>query len=79
MTKIRTYKAVFENNKFNFPKEPYDENNFPSSGFHGVDAFYIPIEVESKTDRVFIFAPNYLNEHEIKKLKDDWEVSDVNF
>lgn len=79
MTKTRSYRAVFQNNKFNFWIEPYDENNFPSSGYQSDGAFYIPIEVKSKSDRVFIFAPSYLNDHEIKKLKDDWEVSDVNF
>ncbi|MGB9040389.1 MAG: hypothetical protein WCC23_18030 [Acinetobacter calcoaceticus] len=79
MEKIRTYKAVFINEKFEFLKQPYDENNFPSSGYHSLDGFYAPISVDSNTDRVFIFAHVGLNEFEIKKLKDDWQISDNNF
>ncbi|MDO7225134.1 hypothetical protein Q5M53_02535 [Acinetobacter baumannii] len=79
MTKIRTFKAEYKNGKFDFLTQPYNENNFPNSGFKGLGGFFKPIEVESKTDRVFIFANVDLSEHEIKKLKDDWEISDLNF
>lgn len=79
MTKIRTYEAEFKGNTFEFKSLPYNENNLPNSGYGSVKGNYKPVRVESKSDQVLIYAPADLNEHEIKKLKDDWEVSDVNF
>ncbi|WP_459661261.1 hypothetical protein ACL9Z5_001353 [Acinetobacter calcoaceticus] len=79
MSKIRTYQAEFIDGTFIFNPLPYDKNNFPNSGYESLKGKFQPIRVKSKTDEVFIFASTDLHEHEVKKLKDDWEISDINF